>query len=93
MLSNVTSETVRTTKSELQGLIREVVREVLHEEFRDWHRREGEVGLFEAVAPSQSTLGDVLEHEFFGMWRERTDLPDSPEWARTLRAQAWERAL
>ncbi len=93
MLSNVTSETLTTMKGELQGWIREVVREVLHEEFRAWGRRERETGLFEVVAPPQGTLGDVLEHEFFGMWRERTDLPASPALARTLRAQAWERAI
>jgi hypothetical protein len=30
-------------------------------------------------------LGDLRTSEFFGMWRDRTDLPDSPALARTLR--------
>lgn len=38
------------------------------------------------------TLGDLRTSEFFGMWRDRTDLPDSPDLARTLREQAWERS-
>ena len=37
------------------------------------------------------TLGDLRTSEFFGMWRDRTDLPDSPVLARTLREQAWKR--
>jgi hypothetical protein len=39
------------------------------------------------------TLGDLRTSEFFGMWRDRTDLPDSPTLARTLREQAWKRSL
>ncbi len=40
---------------------------------------------------TESTLGALLESEFFGMWRERADLPASPELARQLRTRAWER--
>ena len=29
--------------------------------------------------------------DYFGMWRDRTDLPDSPALARMLREQAWKR--
>jgi hypothetical protein len=38
------------------------------------------------------TLGDLLQSEFFGMWRDRDDLRDNPEFARQLRVQAWSRA-
>jgi hypothetical protein len=38
------------------------------------------------------TLGDLRASEFFGMWRDRTDLPDSPTLARTLRERAWYRS-
>ena len=31
------------------------------------------------------TLGDLLHSEFFGMWRDRTDIDDSVEFARRLR--------
>jgi len=53
------------------------------------------VVVFAAKLDSQPrrTLGDLRASEFFGMWRERTDLPDSPALARTLREQAWKRSL
>jgi hypothetical protein len=38
------------------------------------------------------TLGDLRTSRFFGMWRDRTDLPDSPVLARMLREQAWKRS-
>lgn len=37
------------------------------------------------------TLGDLVRSEFFGMWRDRTDLGDSTEFARRLRKDAWSR--
>ncbi len=37
------------------------------------------------------TLGDFLNSEFFGMWRDRTDIGDSVEFARKLREKAWSR--
>ena len=37
------------------------------------------------------TLGDLLRSEFFGMWRDRTDIDDSAEFARRLRVEAWSR--
>jgi hypothetical protein len=40
----------------------------------------------------QRTLGDLRTSRFFGMWRDRTDLPDSPVLARMLREQAWKRS-
>jgi hypothetical protein len=45
----------------------------------------------EPSSKSRRTLGDLRASEFFGMWRDRTDLPDSPTLARTLREQAWKR--
>lgn len=37
------------------------------------------------VSNGHSTLGDLLRSEFFGMWRDRTDISDSAEFARCLR--------
>ena len=37
------------------------------------------------------TFGDLLDSEFFGMWRDRTDITDSAEFARRLREEAWRR--
>ena len=48
------------------------------------------------VAPSAAatvrTLGDLARSEFSGMWRERTDIGDSIDFAHRLRAEAWSRA-
>lgn len=41
---------------------------------------------------SYRTLGDLRASAFFGMWRDRTDLPDGPALARILREQAWKRS-
>ena len=38
------------------------------------------------------TLGDLVRSEFFGMWRDRTDIADSAKYARQLRTDAWRRA-
>lgn len=35
--------------------------------------------------PSASTLGDLANSEFFGIWRDRSDIEDSFQFARTLR--------
>jgi hypothetical protein len=43
----------------------------------------------EPFSKPHHTLGDLRTSPFFGMWRDRTDLPDSPTLARTLREQAW----
>ncbi len=37
------------------------------------------------------TLGDLLDSEFFGMWRDREDITDSVEYAKELRRRAWTR--
>ena len=50
------------------------------------------VVVFVAEPHPHRTLGDLRTSEFFGMWRDRTCLPDSPALARTLREQAWERS-
>jgi len=46
--------------------------------------------VFAAEPPSKphNTLGELRTSKFFGVWRYRTDLPDSPTLARTLREQA-----
>ncbi|MCS6909267.1 MAG: hypothetical protein NZM11_01675 [Anaerolineales bacterium] len=41
--------------------------------------------------PTVHTLGELLNSEFFGLWRDRTDIADSAEFARRLRAAAWGR--
>lgn len=37
------------------------------------------------------TLGDLANSEFFGMWRDRSDIGDSLEFARQLRSDSWKR--
>jgi len=48
------------------------------------------------VSPSgaqpHSTFGDLLNSEFFGMWRDREDIQDSSEFARKLRSEGWNRS-
>ena len=43
-----------------------------------------------APAPD-STAGQLANSEFFGMWRDRTELPESGEFARKLREEGWTR--
>jgi hypothetical protein len=50
------------------------------------------VVVFVSEPQTYRTLGDLRLSEFFGMWRDRTDLPESPALARILREQAWERS-
>ena len=38
-----------------------------------------------------SILGNLLNSEFFGMWRDRTDIGDSAGFARDLRSEGWKR--
>lgn len=38
------------------------------------------------------TFGDFAHSEFFGMWKDRTDIKDSVEFARELRDRAWRRS-
>ena len=38
------------------------------------------------------TLGDLLNSEFFGVWKDRPDIEDSAEFARRLREEAWRRS-
>ena len=39
-----------------------------------------------------STFGDLLDSGIFGIWRDRTDIEDSSEFARKLRSQGWDRS-
>ncbi len=41
-----------------------------------------------ADEPANGTANDLAASPLFGLWRERTDLPDSATYARRLRAQA-----
>jgi hypothetical protein len=38
-----------------------------------------------------STFGDLLNSEFFGMWRDRADIEDALQFAQKLRSQGWKR--
>lgn len=55
----------------------------------------GPAELFLIIKPqsgsSVRTLGDLLHSEFFGMWRDRTDIQDSVAYAQQLRQTAWNR--
>jgi hypothetical protein len=36
--------------------------------------------------------GDLLDSDLFGMWRDRSDILDSIDFARTLRIEGWKRS-
>ena len=40
-------------------------------------------------APSK--LGDLLQSDFFGLWRDRPDIADNLTFARQLRNHSWRR--
>jgi hypothetical protein len=42
----------------------------------------------DAVAEKGGTAGDLLRSPLFGLWKDRTDIGDSVEYARNLRAKA-----
>ncbi|MBV8550348.1 MAG: hypothetical protein JOY54_03540 [Acidobacteriaceae bacterium] len=48
------------------------------------------------VSPSKdsrrSTLADFRDSEFFGMWRDRSDIGDSVDFAHELRSEGWKRS-
>jgi hypothetical protein len=44
-----------------------------------------------AGQPAASTFDDLLNSEFLGMWRDRTDIGDSLEFSRKLRSEGWKR--
>ena len=37
------------------------------------------------------TLGDLLNSEFFGIWKDRDDIRSSSAFARKLRKEGWKR--
>lgn len=39
-----------------------------------------------------STLGELANSEFFGMWRNRSDIADSFRFAQDLRLRGWKRS-
>ena len=41
---------------------------------------------------SGRTLGDFENSEFFGMWRDRSDITDSVQFACELRSEGWKRS-
>ena len=45
----------------------------------------------EAVAEKGGTAGDLLRSPIFGIWKDRTDIGDSVEYARNLRAKSEKR--
>ena len=45
------------------------------------------------IRPTDSaTFDDLLNSEFLGMWRDRTDIVDSSEFARKLRSESWNKS-
>jgi hypothetical protein len=56
---------------------------------------EGPAEIVLVVSPNKQaklpTLGDLRDSEFFGMWRDRSDIGDSTDFARTLRSEGWKR--
>ena len=53
----------------------------------------GSAAIVIMVSPAGSstspTFADLLKSEFLGMWRDRPDIKDSAEFARTLRSEGW----
>jgi hypothetical protein len=45
-----------------------------------------------AANPSGSTLGELAESEFFGVWKDRPDITDSLQFAQGLRSEGWKRS-
>lgn len=41
-----------------------------------------------SAEPADRTLGDFAASEYFGMWRDRTDIVDSVQFARQLRSDS-----
>jgi hypothetical protein len=46
----------------------------------------------EAQPEKRGTAGDLLRSPLFGVWKDRTDIVDTVEYARRLRAKAERRA-
>ena len=42
--------------------------------------------------PNASTLGELANSEFVGIWRDRPDIEDGAQFARTLRSKGWKRS-
>jgi hypothetical protein len=45
----------------------------------------------EALPEKRGTAGDLLRSPLFGIWKERTDIGDSGQYARELRAKVEQR--
>lgn len=43
------------------------------------------------ASSASATFGDLLNSEFFGMWRDRADIHDSVDFAGKLRSEGWSR--
>jgi hypothetical protein len=56
----------------------------------------GSAAIIITVSPTghstPATFGDLLNSEFLGMWRDRTDMVDSLEFARKLRSESWNKS-
>jgi hypothetical protein len=51
-----------------------------------------EIVITVSTQPPITTLGDLLQSEFFGMWRDRSDIIDSFQFALQLRSEGWNRS-
>jgi len=45
-----------------------------------------------AALPQGPILGEFGKSEFFGMWRDRSDVPDDASFAQELRSAGWKRS-
>jgi hypothetical protein len=43
-------------------------------------------------ASAARNAGEFAASEFFGMWKDRSDITDSVEFARELRSEGWKRS-
>ena len=48
--------------------------------------------VFSSAASTPSTLGNLADSEFFGMWRDHPNITDSFKFARDLRSHGWKRS-
>ncbi len=56
----------------------------------------GSAAIVITVSPRRTsdsaTFDDLLKSEFLGMWRDRSDIEDSLEFARRLRSEGWNKS-
>lgn len=51
-----------------------------------------ELKLNPTILPAETTLSNLKDEPFVGMWKDRQDMKDSSQWAHQLRQKEWESA-